>query len=108
MLLSSDQFDILVNIINSAITDGRSAVALLPVSTIMYRVSRREGGGWGVRERGESEGRVCARKGREGGWDGERVEGGKVGGMGREKPKLNLTSNLGIAEGNPFQKLLQD
>ena len=39
MVLSSDQFDILVKIINSAISDNKSAMVLLPVSTIMYRVS---------------------------------------------------------------------
>jgi myotubularin-related protein 5/13 len=37
VVLSSDQFDILVKLINSAVTDERSAMALLPVSTIMYR-----------------------------------------------------------------------
>ena len=39
VVLSSDQFDILVKIINSALTDATSAMTLLPVSTIMYRVS---------------------------------------------------------------------
>ena len=42
VVLSSDQFDILVKIINSAVTDDRTAMALLPVSTIMYRVRERE------------------------------------------------------------------
>ena len=37
--MSSEQFDILVKMINSAVTDATSALALLPVSTIMYRVS---------------------------------------------------------------------
>ena len=54
MLLSSDQFDILVKIINSALTDNKSAIALLPVSTIMYRVS--EGGMEGGREGGMASG----------------------------------------------------
>ena len=46
MVLSSDQFDILVKIINSSVTDNKTAMALLPVSTIMYRVrGRRRGRG---------------------------------------------------------------
>ncbi|CAI8053839.1 Myotubularin-related protein 5 [Geodia barretti] len=38
VVLSSDQFDILVKIINSSVTDNKTAMALLPVSTIMYRL----------------------------------------------------------------------
>ena len=49
-MLSSDQFDILVKIINSSVTDDKTAMALLPVSTIMYRVREREGGREGERE----------------------------------------------------------
>ena len=50
VVLSSDQFDILVKIINSSVTDDKTAMALLPVSTIMYRVREREGGREGERE----------------------------------------------------------
>ena len=42
VLLSSEQFDVVVKIVNSALIDSTTAVALLPVSTIMYRVSGRE------------------------------------------------------------------
>ena len=75
MLLSSDQFDILVKIINSALTDNKSAIALLPVSTIMYRVSEggMEGGrvAWPPGE-GERDGgsQSVSEGGREGGRDG--------------------------------------
>ena len=66
MVLSSDQFDILVKIINSAVTDSKTAMAILPVSTIMYRVRRGEGegggGGWCSAEWG-SEGRGDASEG---------------------------------------------
>ena len=57
MVLSSDQFDILVKIINSAVTDSKTAMAILPVSTIMYRVRGGGGeGGGGVVQSGEVRG----------------------------------------------------
>ena len=60
MVLSSDQFDILVKIINSSVTDNMTAMALLPVSTIMYRV---RGEGESEEERvGEREGRERGRE----------------------------------------------
>ena len=43
VLLSSEQFDVVVKIMNSALVHSTTALALLPVSTIMYRVrARRE------------------------------------------------------------------
>ena len=82
MVLSSDQFDILVKIINSSVTDNRTAMALLPVSTIMYRVRGRgrgrkrgregEGEGGKGRERVRKRGRERGRGGREGGRGSDR------------------------------------
>lgn len=38
-LLSSEQFDLIVKIMNSALVDENSAVMLLPITTVIYRVS---------------------------------------------------------------------
>lgn len=37
-LLSSEQFDLVVKLLNSALVDERSAVMLLPLTTVIYRV----------------------------------------------------------------------
>lgn len=39
VLLSSEQFDLVVRLLNSALVDKQSAMALLPLMTIIYRVS---------------------------------------------------------------------
>ena len=41
VLLSSDQFDLIVKLLNSALVDEQSAMAVLPLSTIIYRVGVR-------------------------------------------------------------------
>ncbi len=38
-LLSSEQFDLVVKLLNSALIDSQSALLLLPLTTIIYRVS---------------------------------------------------------------------
>ena len=38
VLLSSEQFDLVVKIMNSALVDQTSAMILLPITTIIYRV----------------------------------------------------------------------
>lgn len=37
-LLSSEQFDLVVKLLNSALIDEQSAMMLLPLTTIIYRV----------------------------------------------------------------------
>ena len=39
MLISSDQFDVIVKVVNSALIDEKVAMMLLPLTTIIYRVS---------------------------------------------------------------------
>ena len=38
-LMSSDQFDVIVKVVNSALIDEKVAMMLLPLTTIIYRVS---------------------------------------------------------------------
>ena len=39
VLISSDQFDVIVKVVNSALIDEKVAMMLLPLTTIIYRVS---------------------------------------------------------------------
>ena len=39
VLLSSEQFDLVVKLLNSALVDQQSAMTLLPLMTVIYRVS---------------------------------------------------------------------
>ena len=39
VLLSSEQFDLVVKLLNSALVDQQSAMMLLPLTTVIYRVS---------------------------------------------------------------------
>ena len=39
VLMSSDQFDVIVKVVNSALIDEKVAMMLLPLTTIIYRVS---------------------------------------------------------------------
>ncbi len=43
VLLSSEQFDLVVKLLNSALVDEKSAMTLLPLMTVIYRVSVCEG-----------------------------------------------------------------
>lgn len=38
VLLSSEQFDLVVKLLNSALVDQQSAMMLLPLTTVIYRV----------------------------------------------------------------------
>ena len=40
VLLGSEQFDLIVKIMNSALVDEKSAMMLLPMTTIIYRVRK--------------------------------------------------------------------
>ena len=37
--MSSEQFDLIVKLMNSALVDEKSAMMILPIATIVYRVS---------------------------------------------------------------------
>ena len=81
-LLNSEQFDLIVKLLNSALVDQHSALMLLPLTTIIYRV--RLGGREGGRERrewggSEGEGGRERRK-----WEGSEGEGEREKEVGRK------------------------